>query len=69
MPRPFSRPFAQVDVFTAVPYTGNPLAVVGDAEGLTTDQMRRSVGVGYRSKGTSTSATVASQRRSTVSTV
>ncbi len=35
------RPFAQVDVFTAVPYRGNPLAVVADAEGLTSDEMRR----------------------------
>ena len=35
------RPFAQVDVFTAVPYRGNPLAVVSEAEGLTTEEMQR----------------------------
>ena len=34
------RSFAQVDVFTAVPYRGNPLAVVADAEGLTTEEMQ-----------------------------
>jgi PhzF family phenazine biosynthesis protein len=34
------RPFKQVDVFTAVPYRGNPLAVVLDAEGLTTQEMQ-----------------------------
>jgi PhzF family phenazine biosynthesis protein len=38
MPR--SRPFAQVDVFSAVPYRGNPLAVVLDAEDLSDAQMR-----------------------------
>jgi PhzF family phenazine biosynthesis protein len=36
-----SRPFAQVDVFSAVPYRGNPVAVVLDADGLTTEQMQR----------------------------
>ncbi|NRQ31050.1 PhzF family phenazine biosynthesis protein [Nonomuraea sp. NN258] len=36
-----SRAFRQVDVFTATPYHGNPLAVVHDAEGLTTEEMRR----------------------------
>jgi PhzF family phenazine biosynthesis protein len=36
-----SRPFAQVDVFSAVPYRGNPVAVVLDGEGLTTEQMQR----------------------------
>ena len=36
-----SRPFRQVDVFTTTPYAGNPVAVVLDAEGLTTDQMQR----------------------------
>ncbi|HWK30397.1 MAG TPA: PhzF family phenazine biosynthesis protein [Solirubrobacter sp.] len=36
-----SRPFAQVDVFTAEPYGGNPVAVVLDAEGLSTEQMQR----------------------------
>ncbi|MBB6405447.1 PhzF family phenazine biosynthesis protein [Arthrobacter sp. AZCC_0090] len=35
-----TRPFSQVDVFTDMPYRGNPLAVVVDAEGLTTDQMQ-----------------------------
>ncbi|WP_049575398.1 PhzF family phenazine biosynthesis protein [Nonomuraea sp. SBT364] len=35
------RPFRQVDVFTSTPYRGNPLAVVLDAEGLTTEEMRR----------------------------
>lgn len=34
------RPFAQVDVFTAVPYLGNPLAVVLDGSGLSTAQMQ-----------------------------
>ena len=34
------RPFAQVDVFTAVPYLGNPLAVVLDGSGLSTEQMQ-----------------------------
>jgi PhzF family phenazine biosynthesis protein len=34
------RPFAQVDVFTAVPYLGNPLAVVLDGNGLSTAQMQ-----------------------------
>ena len=34
------RPFAQVDVFTAVPYKGNPLAVVSGADGLTTEEMQ-----------------------------
>lgn len=35
-----TRPFSQVDVFTDVPYLGNPLAVVVDAEGLSTEQMQ-----------------------------
>ncbi len=35
------RPFLQVDVFSSEPYRGNPLAVVIDAEGLTTDQMQQ----------------------------
>ena len=35
------RPFQQVDVFTAEPYAGNPVAVVLDGEGLTTEQMQR----------------------------
>jgi PhzF family phenazine biosynthesis protein len=36
-----SRPFAQVDVFSAVPYRGNPVAVVLDGDGLTAEQMQR----------------------------
>jgi len=35
------RPFKQVDVFTAVPYLGNPLGVVLDGNGLSTEQMQR----------------------------
>ncbi|MGY0235781.1 PhzF family phenazine biosynthesis protein [Longispora urticae] len=35
------RPFRQVDVFTTTPYRGNPVAVVLDATGLTTDEMHR----------------------------
>jgi len=35
------RPFAQVDVFTATPYRGNPVAVVLDAVGLTDQDMAR----------------------------
>lgn len=35
------RPFKQVDVFTATPYRGNPLAVVLDASGLDDDAMQR----------------------------
>jgi len=34
------RRFKQVDVFTAVPYLGNPLAVVLDGTGLSTDDMQ-----------------------------
>lgn len=36
-----TRPFQQVDVFTAVPYFGNPLAVVLDASGLDDEAMQR----------------------------
>ncbi|MNL20395.1 Trans-2,3-dihydro-3-hydroxyanthranilate isomerase [compost metagenome] len=36
-----SVPFKQVDVFTNVPYQGNPVAVVLDAEGLSDEQMQR----------------------------
>lgn len=36
-----TRAFEQVDVFTATPYLGNPLAVVLDAEGLPCDDMQR----------------------------
>ncbi len=35
-----SRAFKQVDVFTAVPYLGNPLAVVLDGSGLSTEAMQ-----------------------------
>ena len=35
-----SRAFRQVDVFTQVPYKGNPVAVVLDAEGLTDAEMQ-----------------------------
>jgi PhzF family phenazine biosynthesis protein len=35
-----ARRFLQLDVFSPVPYRGNPLAVVVDADGLTTDEMR-----------------------------
>ena len=35
------RPFRQVDVFTDVPYRGNPVAVVLDGDGLTTEEMQR----------------------------
>ncbi|MCX6399374.1 MAG: PhzF family phenazine biosynthesis protein [Propionibacteriales bacterium] len=34
------RPFRQVDVFSAEPLLGNPVAVVHDADGLTDEQMR-----------------------------
>jgi PhzF family phenazine biosynthesis protein len=36
-----SRPFAQVDVFTTIPYHGNPVAVVLDGGGLSDMQMKR----------------------------
>lgn len=35
-----TRPFKQVDVFTATPYYGNPLAVVLDGSGLSDDAMQ-----------------------------
>jgi PhzF family phenazine biosynthesis protein len=35
------RPFEQVDVFTETPYTGNPVAVVLDGDGLTVEQMQQ----------------------------
>jgi len=38
---PVRRRFAQVDVFTARPFYGNPVAVVLDAEGLSTADMQR----------------------------
>lgn len=41
MTAPRLRPFAQVDVFSADAYRGNPLAVVLDAEGLDTAVMQQ----------------------------
>jgi PhzF family phenazine biosynthesis protein len=38
---PEKRRFRQVDVFTTTPYAGNPVAVVLDGEGLTTEAMQR----------------------------
>ena len=35
-----TRAFRQVDVFTAVPYKGNPVAVVLDGEGLSDAEMQ-----------------------------
>jgi PhzF family phenazine biosynthesis protein len=35
-----NRPFKQVDVFTEMPYKGNPLAVVLNGEGLSTEAMQ-----------------------------
>jgi PhzF family phenazine biosynthesis protein len=35
------RRFRQVDVFTTTPYAGNPVAVVLDSDGLTTQEMER----------------------------
>src|SRR3954454_6958576 len=35
------RPFAQVDVFITEPGLGNPVAVVVDGDGLSTDAMQR----------------------------
>jgi PhzF family phenazine biosynthesis protein len=35
------RRFAQVDVFATDPYAGNPVAVVLDGDGLSTDEMQR----------------------------
>ena len=34
------RAFVEIDVFTRVPYLGNPLAVVLDGEGLSTEEMQ-----------------------------
>jgi PhzF family phenazine biosynthesis protein len=39
--QPATRRFKQVDVFTATPYLGNPLAVVLDGSGLGDDEMQR----------------------------
>ncbi|HEY3531379.1 MAG TPA: PhzF family phenazine biosynthesis protein [Nocardioides sp.] len=35
------RPFSQVDVFSTEPLTGNPVAVVHDADGLSDEEMQR----------------------------
>lgn len=35
------RPFSQIDVFTAVPFSGNPVAVVLDGTGLSAEEMQR----------------------------
>lgn len=35
------RPLKQVDVFTTIPFRGNPVAVVLDGDGLDTEQMQR----------------------------
>jgi PhzF family phenazine biosynthesis protein len=35
------RPLREVDVFTTTPYTGNPVAVVHDADGLDSEEMQR----------------------------
>ncbi len=35
------RRFQQIDVFSSQPFSGNPLAVVHDADGLSTDEMQR----------------------------
>jgi PhzF family phenazine biosynthesis protein len=39
--RPVQRPLRQVDVFGSAPFAGNPVAVVLDGAGLTTEQMQR----------------------------
>jgi PhzF family phenazine biosynthesis protein len=36
-----ARPISHVDVFTTVPYRGNPVAVVLDGDGLSTQEMQR----------------------------
>ncbi|WP_404800329.1 PhzF family phenazine biosynthesis protein [Actinomadura rudentiformis] len=41
MTMPRSRPFAQVDVFSTIPYMGNPVAVVLDGTDLTDEEMQR----------------------------
>ncbi len=35
-----ARRFKQIDVFTAVPFKGNPLAVILEADGLGDEQMQ-----------------------------
>ena len=41
MLRAMSRTYREVDVFTAEPYRGNPVAVVHDADGLPAEAMQR----------------------------
>lgn len=41
MTMPRTRPFAQVDVFSTSPYSGNPVAVVLDGTDLTDEEMQR----------------------------
>src|SRR4051812_25714515 len=41
MLRAMSRTYREVDVFTAEPYRGNPVAVVHDADGLPPEAMQR----------------------------
>ncbi|MEV5080005.1 PhzF family phenazine biosynthesis protein [Streptomyces sp. NPDC056159] len=41
MTMPRTRSFAQVDVFSTVPYSGNPVAVVLDGTDLTQEEMQR----------------------------
>src|SRR5512133_1502334 len=36
-----NRRFKQVDVFTSVPFRGNPVAVILDADGLSSEEMLR----------------------------
>ncbi|MFL2697444.1 MAG: PhzF family phenazine biosynthesis protein, partial [Acidimicrobiales bacterium] len=38
---PRMRKFKQVDVFTTIPYHGNPVAVVMDGDDLSTEEMQR----------------------------
>ena len=38
---PMTRRFSQVDVFTSIPYRGNPVAVVHDADGIDDETMLR----------------------------
>lgn len=35
-----TKPFRQVDVFCHTPFSGNPVAVVADADDLSNEQMR-----------------------------
>jgi PhzF family phenazine biosynthesis protein len=36
-----ARPFSEVDVFTSIPYRGNPVAVVLDGDGVPAEEMQR----------------------------